>query len=110
MPIVPLYLRGGINCMFPVEVAAGSDPLEIRRRFGEEVLLHGGINKRALIKGFREIEDELERVKPLVEEGGYVPHVDHRCPADVPLKNYKYYLKLKRDLFEAGDLMPYYKE
>jgi len=110
MPIVPLYLRGGINCMFPVEVAAGSDPLEIRRRFGEEVLLHGGINKRALIKGFREIEDELKRVKPLVEEGGYVPHVDHRCPADVPLKNYKYYLKLKRDLFEAGDLMPYYKE
>ncbi len=110
VPIIPQFLAGGINCMFPVESGAGSDPVEIRKRFGDRVLLHGGVDKRALMKGFKEIEDELKRLKPLVEEGGFVPHVDHRCPADVPLKNYKYYQKLKRDMFGAGNLLPHYNE
>jgi len=110
VPIVPQFLRGGINCMFPVEVAAGSDPIAMRHQFGEELLLHGGVNKRALSKGFKEIRAEIERLLPLVRQGGYVPHIDHRCPADVPLRNYKYYLKLKREIFGAGDLLPHYDE
>jgi hypothetical protein len=36
--------------------------------------------------------------------------VDHRCPADVTLENYKVYLKLKREMFNAGDLRPHYEE
>ncbi|HQK95802.1 MAG TPA: hypothetical protein PLD23_20050 [Armatimonadota bacterium] len=44
----------------------------------------------------------MERLLPVVEEGGFIPHVDHRVPADVPLANYKYYLKLKREMFRAG--------
>ena len=110
MPILPQFLAGGINCMFPVEVAAGSDPVEIRRLYGRKVLLHGGVNKRALAKGFREIDEELARLLPLVEEGGFVPHIDHRCPADVPLENYRYYLRRKREVFRAGDLLPHYEE
>jgi len=110
VPLIPQFLAGGINCMFPVESAAGSDPLEIRRTFGRKVLLHGGVNKRALSRGFKEIEAEIARLKPLVEEGGYVPHIDHRCPADVPLENYKHYLRLKREVFRAGDLLPHYDE
>ncbi len=110
MPILPQFLAGGINCMFPIEVGGGSDPIEIRRLYGDKVLLHGGVNKRALQHGFKEIEEEMKRLKPLVEEGGFVPHVDHRVPADVSLENYKCYLRLKRDLLGAGDLVPYYKE
>ena len=109
MPIIPQFLAGGINCMFPVEVAAGSDPVEIRRVYGDKVLLHGGVNKRALQKGFKEIEEEMKRLKPLVDEGGFVPHVDHRVPADVSLENYKYYLRLKRDMLRAGDLLTHYE-
>jgi len=110
MPILDQFLAGGINCMFPIEVAGGTDPLVIREKYGRKVLLQGGVNKVALLKGPKEIEQELLRLKPLVEEGGFVPHVDHRCPADVTLKNYKFYLKLKRQMFNAGDLKPHYKE
>jgi len=109
-PIVPQFMAGGINCMFPLEVAAGSDPIELRREFGEDLLLHGGVNKRALSKGFREIEDEINRLTPLVRAGGFIPHIDHRCPPDVPLRNYKYYLKLKREVWNAGNLRPHYDE
>jgi len=31
MPIVPCFLEGGINTMFPVEVHGGSDPVAMRR-------------------------------------------------------------------------------
>jgi len=110
LPLIPEFLEGGINCMFPVEVRAGSDPVEIRKKFGKKVLLMGGVDKMALLKGPEAIEKELLRLKPVVEEGGFIPHIDHRVPADVPLENYKYYLKLKRNILHCGKLEPKYKE
>jgi len=59
---------------------------------------------------FKDIEKELLRLLPVVEEGGFVPHVDHRVPADVPLENYKFYMKLKREMFRAGKKEPMYEE
>ena len=39
------------------------------------------------------ISAEVERLAPLVEEGGFIPHCDHRVPADVPLTRYVHYMK-----------------
>jgi len=100
--LVPLWLEGGVNCFFPCEIAAGSDPVRLREKYGREALFMGGIDKRALIKGPKYIDRELERVRGLVEEGGYVPHVDHRVPADVPYSHYLYYLRRKRELIGLG--------
>ena len=110
VPIVPQFMAGGINCMFPIEVACGSDPLAMREQFGKDLLLHGGVNKQALSRGLKEVEQEIERLRPLVEQGGFIPHIDHRCPADVPLENYKHYMRLKRERLNAGDLVPHYDE
>ncbi len=97
--LVPLWLDAGVNCMFPLEVASGTDPYELRRRHGDRVLLKGGVDKRALIAGPEAIDAEIARLEPLVREGGYVPHVDHRVPPDVSYDNYLYYLRRKRDTF-----------
>ena len=97
--LVPLWLEAGINCMFPVEVAAGTDPVALRDRYGKQILLLGGVNKRALIQGKEAIRAELERIEPYVNQGGWIPHVDHRVPPDVTLENYEYYLAAKRDMF-----------
>ena len=94
--LVPLWLEAGINCFFPLERRAGVDPIALREKYGREALLMGGVDKFALIYGRKAIDEELERLRPLIEEGGYIPHVDHRVPPDVPLKNYLYYLKVKR--------------
>lgn len=97
--MVPLFLEGGINCMFPIEVNSGTDPVELRRRYGKDILLLGGVNKIELAKGKKEIEEQIKRLAPVVEEGGFIPHVDHRCPPSVPYENYLYYLELKRKAF-----------
>ena len=39
-----------------------------------------------------DITAEVERLAPLVEEGGYIPFCDHLVPPDVPLSNYVHYL------------------
>ena len=72
----------------PLEIASGTDPYELRRLYGDRVLLKGGIDKRALIAGREAIDAEIARLEPLVRDGGYVPHVDHRVPPDVSFDNY----------------------
>jgi len=95
--LVPGWLRGGINCMFPIE-ALHTDPWKLREDFGEEVLLLGGVDKMALIAGREAIDRELGRLHPLVGRGGYLPCVDHRVPPDVTYENYLYYLEKKKGI------------
>ena len=95
--LIPGWIESGINCMFPVE-ASCVDPLEIRKKFGKKVLMSGGVNKLSLIAGKEAIDKEMKRLEPLIKEGGFIPHIDHRCPPDVTLENYKYYLEKKRKM------------
>jgi uroporphyrinogen decarboxylase len=93
--LVPVWLECGVNCMFPIEVQGGSDPVELRKRYGRNILLRGGIAKYQLALGKKAILKELKRVEKVVEDGGYIPHGDHRIPDDVPYENYKYYIREK---------------
>ncbi len=94
---LPLILEGGLNGLLPFEVAAGNDILRARQRYGENLILFGGIDKRALAAGRASIDAELERVaRPLLAQGGYFPMLDHYAPPDIPFENYLYYkMKLK---------------
>ena len=58
----------------------------------------GGVDKRELAKGRQEIEQEIRRLAPLVEGGGFIPTVDHAVPPDVSYENWLVYLELKREL------------
>ncbi len=93
--LVPGWLEGGINCMFPVE-ARHTDIHKLREKFGRSVLLLGGVNKLALVGGKEHIDREFEQLTPLLKEGGYIPTVDHRCPPEISYSTYKYYLEKKR--------------
>lgn len=93
--LVPVWLECGVNCMFPLEVHPGSDPVKFRKMWGRDILLRGGIAKYRLAGSKEDILNELKRVAPVVEEGGFIPHGDHRIPQDVPYENYKYYVREK---------------
>ena len=93
--ITPCFLEGGVNCLYPLEVASNEDAIRLREEYGRDLLLLGNIDKRALVRGGRALEEEVQGKLPyLIEDGGYIPSVDHCVSADVPLKNYRHYLRL----------------
>jgi uroporphyrinogen decarboxylase len=96
--IVKNWLEEGVNIMFPLEVAAGADPYAWRKEFGKELLLRGGIAKQPLVEGGKAIDRELARIQPLFEQGGFIPHLDHLVPPDIPYTHYCDYLDKKRKL------------
>lgn len=98
--LLPLWLEAGVNCMFPWEARCNDDPWEVRQRVGRDLLVIGGIDKMALIAGKEAIDAEVARRKPLMDDGGYIPTVDHRVPPDVTLDNYRYYLDVLRKAVE----------
>jgi uroporphyrinogen decarboxylase len=74
---------------------SGMDVVQIRKNF-PKLQMMGGINKRMLAKGKKEIDAELEYKCSIIPHGGYIPHVDHFVPPDVSWENFLYYrLKLK---------------
>ena len=87
------YLEVGINCVAPCEVAAGMSAPELRTQWGKDLRLIGSIDKREITKGHAAIEAEIERNRPVIEDGGFLPAIDHSVPADVSLDNYRYFLE-----------------
>jgi uroporphyrinogen decarboxylase len=95
--LVPAWLEGGVNVMFPLEIGAWkADPAALRRRFGRELRIFGGIDKLELEKGRAAIDAEIARRLPLMKEGGYVPLPDHLITPGTPLDDYRYYLDALR--------------
>jgi uroporphyrinogen decarboxylase len=96
--LIPHWLDWGINLVYPLEVAAGMDVVSLRRRYGRDLLLGGGIDKRVLAGSRDGIREHVEHVAPVVREGGYLPCPDHCLPHDVPWENFLYYEKLISEL------------
>ena len=66
-------------------------------------MLWGGIAKGQLAYGKREIEEELyDKLPGLIEDGGFIPQLDHLALPNTPYENWLYYLELKRKLCEGG--------
>jgi len=94
--LIPCWMDSGINTMWPLEQASGMDPVRLRKKFGKSLRLAGGIDKREIAKGPGFIEKELNaKIPPLLEQGGYIPHIDHAIPPDISLANMNYYVDLK---------------
>jgi len=96
--LIPIWLDAGLDVLWPFEVQAGMDVLKVRRQFGRDLAIWGGIDKRALVEGGETMRREVDRVMPLVEEGGYIPELDHSVPPDVSWPNfceYMAYLKFR---------------
>lgn len=89
--LIPVYREIGMDAMSPFEVAAGCDVVRIGREY-PDLVIRGGIDKRILAAGPEAIEQELQRIMPvMVARGGFIPSCDHGVPHDVSLTDYQYY-------------------
>jgi hypothetical protein len=97
--LIPLWLEGGVTCIFPWETQMGLDIIEVRRQYPTLQMI-GGINKYSLAQGREAIDRELGKVPFMLEQGRYLPAVDHFVPPDVSWDNYRYFAQRLRELIE----------
>ncbi|MCP4902755.1 MAG: hypothetical protein GY906_37820, partial [bacterium] len=78
--LIPSCLERGINCLWACEVnTEAMDYFDLRREFGTDLRLIGGIDLDVLRQDRAAIRRELEtKVPPLLAEGRYIPLADGR--------------------------------
>ena len=90
--LIPAWFENGVNTMFPIEVGTWHASIKPwREKYGKELRGVGGMNKTIFARDYRAIDAEIERLRPLVELGGYIPCPDHRLPGDARWENVQYY-------------------
>ena len=90
--LIPVWLRSGINTMFPIEVGTWHASIAPwREKYGRELRGVGGMNKHVLSGDYADVDKEIERLRPLIELGGYIPCPDHRLPIDTRWETVQYY-------------------
>ncbi len=93
--LVPIWLENGVNVMFPIEVGVWNASIASwRQQYGRALKGVGGMDKRVFSRDKAAVEAEIERLKPLIDLGGYIPCPDHRIPPDARYELVAYYCEL----------------
>jgi hypothetical protein len=85
----------GIDAYQALEVKAGLDVVELKKKYRNRLAFVGNIDVRDVLTGGREAlkRDVLRRLNA-AKGGGYIPMSDHSVPDNVPVENYDYYMEL----------------
>ena len=98
--LVPTWVGNGVNTMFPIEVGTwGASLAPWREQYGRELLGVGGMDKRVFARDFAAVDAEIERLRGLVDLGGFLPCPDHRIPSDGEWDNVRYYCDCMHQVF-----------
>jgi len=90
--LVPVWLENGVNTMFPIEVGTWNASVRPwREKYGKELRGVGGMDKRVFAQDRAAVDAEIERLRPLVELGGFIPCPDHRIAPDAKFELVQYY-------------------
>ena len=97
--VLDAFIECGVNCSYPCEPAAGMDIVALKEKYGKKLYFKGGIDKHALRKDKEAVRAELEyKMSAVMRGGGTVFGLDHRIPNGVSLDNYRYYVRLGREM------------
>ncbi len=100
--LLPIWLENGVNTMFPIEVGTwGASIAPWRAQYGRALRGVGGMDKRVFAQDYAAVDAEIERLRPLVALGGYIPCPDHRIPPDAKWENVQYYCERMRETFSS---------
>ena len=91
--LIPDMLEHGFNCTWPLEVMSGMDAVRLRTRFGFQLRMAGNIAKEAVIAGPEAIDRALDRLMPLICDGGFLPALDDMASPDMPWAHYRYMIE-----------------
>jgi uroporphyrinogen decarboxylase len=92
--LIPALIEAGINCLQPIEIKAGMDLLRLKRRFGEQIALIGGMDERVLeTNDLQAVEALLSSLPGAMAGSGYVLQVDHSVSPLVNYETYRYFVE-----------------
>jgi hypothetical protein len=98
--LIPTWIENGVNTMFPIEVGTWNASIAPwRAKYGRDLRGVGGMDKRAFAHGRSAVDREIERLKPLVGLGGFIPCPDHRIAPDAEWDTVRYYTDRMRAAF-----------
>ena len=98
--LIPIWLENGVNTMYPIEVGVWNASIAPwRAQYGQELRGVGGVDKRVFAWDKQAVDQEIERLKPLVALGGYIPCVDHRIAPDAQFHLVQYFCEQFRKAF-----------
>jgi uroporphyrinogen decarboxylase len=101
-PLLTQMMDAGVDGIWPLERASDdTDPAFLRQKYGKSLRLWGAVDKRELAKDKAAIDAHLRTFIPLIEEGGFIPTVDHLVSPDVSYENFLYYMARKQDLLRG---------
>ena len=90
--LLPTWFNHGVNTMFPIEIGAWGDQfMAARNTYGKGLLGVGGMNKIALREDKAAVDKEIERMKRIASEGGFIPCPDHRLMPGTKFELVQYY-------------------
>jgi len=97
--LIPYLIEAGFDCLNPLEVKAGMDVRELKRKYGDKLSFMGGIDARAMANPDpKVIEEEIRsKFKVAKKGGGYIYHSDHSVPKNVSFQQYKRVMELVKE-------------
>lgn len=93
--LIPSLIEAGIDCLQPLEAKAGMDLPRIKKNYGDQIALIGGMDERVLeTNDCAAVEAELQAKLPLAMAGsGYVLQVDHSVSPLVDYDTYRFFVE-----------------
>jgi uroporphyrinogen decarboxylase len=95
--LAALMLEAGVTAMYPLEVGAGCNVDDVRRRYPTLGII-GGLAKEVMISGKAAIDGEMEKARHLIKLGHLIPGPDHFVQSDVSWENYRYFMERLREV------------
>lgn len=98
--LLPSLIDAGINGLWISNIrGAGMQYTKLRRRFGSDIALIGGIDATALAHDEATIQKTVEETVPdLLESGHYLPCLDDRPRSNISFAHYSFYRRILEEV------------
>jgi len=98
-PYVPELIGMGLDVLNPLEVKAGMDPIALKKKFGDKLAFHGGLNAVLMEKGGEPLWIAMKTIIPdMKKSGGYIIGSDHSIPSNVSFNDMKEFVRLAKEM------------
>jgi hypothetical protein len=103
MALMDLFIEAGFDIINPVQInAAGMDPVELKKKYGNRIVFWGGGVDTQGVFAFgspQQVKDQVKRQCDILnKDGGFVFNTVHNVQANVPFENVVAMLEALKEL------------